>query len=240
MSISLVIVDSSGLCSLLAPGLTVNVGPAANVVSYQWSTLYNMANTDLKALNIYKVDNSVTIPDGYSLNSIVYEYSNNAVLATPIFSQIPVVAPNTSVDFVRAQLNTDAVQACQTVSAQIVPDLVHQNAYLNAAAMIGTSGTLPSSDPIKTQFNALASSVGLTPSQFANVVINVAATSFALSATLITLQTACQTANNMNDLTNARDAFDVSLGSIVDSLNSSGLVVNITKPAKISIPGLFT
>ena len=66
MAITLVSVDLSGACLPLAPGVPITVGSGANTTTYQWSTLYSMSNTQLQALNIYPVNNSITIPTGLS------------------------------------------------------------------------------------------------------------------------------------------------------------------------------
>ena len=96
------------------------------------------------------------------------------------FSPAPVPVP--SLSQLVATLSSSASIACASVTSQIVPDATHQNAYVNAANMVGPSATVPTDDPAKSAFAAMAAAFGAEPQAFATLVANLAAASLTLSA----------------------------------------------------------
>jgi hypothetical protein len=137
-----------------------------------------------------------------------------------------------------AALKAAASTACAALTAQIVPDVTHQNAYVNAAAMVGPSATVPTVPPVSTAFGALASAFGQQPQAFATLVVAISAASQTLSAILTTLSTAASAATTSAQLASALAAFEASLASLVTSINAAGLTVAVVAPAAISIVGI--
>jgi hypothetical protein len=150
----------------------------------------------------------------------------------------PPPAPTLTQSQLAALLVGAARAACSFVTQQIVPDQTHQNAYINAAAMVGPSGAVPTVAPTSTSFTALASAFGMQPQAFATLVVSVAAASMNLSATLAALQAAAQTATTAAQLATALASFETAINDVVAGLNSVGLTMTVTEPSAITIAGI--
>jgi hypothetical protein len=137
-----------------------------------------------------------------------------------------------------SELMAAAQAACNGITTQIVPDPTHQNAYVNAAAIVGPSATVPTVNPAASSFAAMAAAFGIAPQAFATLVSNVAAISMSLSSTLATLETAAAAATTAAQLATALTAFETALAALVTQINGSGLTITITAPAAINIAGI--
>lgn len=95
---TLVNLDASGAILPLAPGIPVRVGNGANPVTYSWSTLWNMSNSALQELNIYKVDDpEIIVTNNHIVSGIVYDKNEDGVIiATPLYQTH--VLPETTVN----------------------------------------------------------------------------------------------------------------------------------------------
>lgn len=132
-----------------------------------------------------------------------------------------------------------ASAACDALTVQVVPSETHRIAYSNAAAIVlASGGQAPTTDPAKTVFAALASSVNLQPSTFATVAQEVSLVSLQLAAALSTLRAAVLTAKAPADLAAALSTFEAGLSALVAQLNGAGLTITVTPPAAIVIPGI--
>lgn len=142
-------------------------------------------------------------------------------------------------DLVRAVLDAGAA-ATNAIAGQVAPDQTHLAGYLNAAAALGADATVPTADPLKGAFTALAKANGYGADLpgFARLVIGVASISLSLSAVLTTLNAAAAEAKAPADLAEAITAFESSLADLVGSLNGAGLTITIEPPPPISIPGV--
>lgn len=130
--------------------------------------------------------------------------------------------------------------ATNAVIAQVVPDQTHLTAYLNAASCVGPSATVPTVEPLKSAFGALASANGFgsSPAAFASLVVQVSALSLSLSALLTSLTASTAAAKTAADLAGAVQTFESGLSSLVAALNAAGLTVTISAPAAIKVAGL--
>ncbi len=165
----------------------------------------------------------------------------NGVISFPVWS-VPNLAPPTAAQITAAlaappplvelaqQLSGEAGGVCAKITAQVIPDQVHRDAYNNAATIVwANGGVAPTTDPAKTAFAAQAASAGIAdPATFAKVVTAVSLASMQLSTILATLQGAVAAAKTAGDLTTALSAFQKSLSDFIASLNSAGLTVTTT------------
>lgn len=138
------------------------------------------------------------------------------------------------------ELAADVIHQCSVAAAvltqEIVPDPVHQLAYNNAFAVVGSSGTLPATvDP---NFTLMAQSVGMTAQQLATTASAVGSQSFALSAALATLTVSAYAATTPTALSTALATFETTLDGIVAALNRAGLTETVVAPAAIYIVGV--
>lgn len=238
MAISLVSVDMTGHCQLLAPGNPITVANGANSTTYPWNQVYAMTDTQLNALNIYRIDNSLQIPAGMTLNSVTYSYANGAVTVNPVYSATPSANVTPSFTTYQADVMNAVSNYIAAITAQVAPSSTHMTAYQNALAILGPSITLPTVDPLMTQFNDMASKLGLTPAAFANVVVHVTSSSFALASALMTIESTVAASNTTTQLATAISTFTNTVAGVINTLNSSGLTVTVTAPPAISIVGV--
>ena len=180
--------------------------------------------------------------DAAGLHTITLWAVPNVTQPTPeaLAAALAAPEPPPSVTKLATRLVEAAAAACATISAQVIPDQVHRDAYTNAATIVwANAGAAPTTDPAKTLFAQQAAAAGITdPAAFAKVVTTVSLASMRLSTILGTLQGAAAVAKTPSDLSAALTAFAKALGDFVASLNAAGLTVTIDAPAPIVIAGL--
>jgi hypothetical protein len=146
-----------------------------------------------------------------------------------------------SVSFLQLQtsLITEANAVCSNIVAQVTPDPTHQTAYLNAAAIVNSSGgTAPTVEPLATKFAALATQNGFSsPEAFAAVVLAVQSASLDLSVALISLETSADTSTTTSALDIALTAFEGAIAAVIAEVNAVLDSPLVTPPA-ISIVGI--
>lgn len=172
---TLVSLDTSGAIIPLAPGSPVTIGVGANTTTIPWTTLWNMANTSLNALNIYMVaDPSQTPANNQMVCGVVYEHVANTIVATALLQNKPVV-------------NTTAYQQVLVISRrQFFQQLALDNIITADEALAAVkTGTTPAAMqhlintlPANTQFSANMLIAGATDFNLTNPITETLSSAF--------------------------------------------------------------
>jgi hypothetical protein len=153
----------------------------------------------------------------------------------PVTGLRPITPP--TIEQLAAAVASGAAAAAASITNQIAPDATHQNAYLNAAAMVwGAGGAAPASGPAEAVFAAYAAQFAVAPAVLAARVVAGSIAAMELSGALGTLQGAVAEAADAAQLTTALAAFETAISGIVANLTAAGL--SVTAPATISVPGV--
>ena len=149
----------------------------------------------------------------------------------------PIVAPLSVAELGR-RVAVMASNACDVITRQVIPDMSHQTAYLNAAALVGPGATVPTLDPAKTVFANMASANGMEPQAFATLVAGVQLASLQLATALAVVRTGVAAAASTSDLQAVLATFEKTISDVVSEVGTAGISLNA--PASIVLDGLNT
>lgn len=131
-----------------------------------------------------------------------------------------------------------AFVASTSITKQVAATETHLAGYQSAANMVQVAGGVPTTDPAKSAFEALAIGIGMQPAQLATLVLAMDAASVQNLAILMTLQTAVAKSSAPTDLLKALNTYQSDLTAFVISLNSTGLTGTIVTPVVASVIGV--
>ena len=149
----------------------------------------------------------------------------------------PVPAP--SFAFLQSSLLQAASSVGEAIVSQVTPDSVRQDAFQNAASIInGNGGSPPSSGVLALKFSAIATSYGLSTTEFASLVSGMEGPSLDLSTALSTLQAETSAATDASQLATALNNFETAIANVISEINALNLPIPVIAPPAISIIGI--
>ena len=189
------------------------------------------------------VVNVIDVPSGYVPPVIDGEPPTTAVASESVsagwtydgVTLTPPTEPAPTVEQLSTVLLSAVSAACRTITTTIATDTVHLNGYVNAYALVGLTGTVPTEDPSKTSFATMAAAFGQAPADFATRVTAVGAVSLELSAVLTIATEACTAARSVDALRTAYESAQTALNASVQRLSAVGITIT---NGLLSVPSL--
>ncbi len=149
-----------------------------------------------------------------------------------------IVSFSVNIDNVKSIAQLSVQLVCDDIVKQVIPSQSKQLAYQNAAIILNTNGNIPPNTGIfATTFNNLATSWGMTPTNFASLVENMQNFSMTIASLELSTQSQIETANTPSALSTIITNFESDINSIVTTINGVA-VVPITTPSPILISGV--
>jgi hypothetical protein len=151
---------------------------------------------------------------------------------------VPPTSPPYNLTNLKSALLTAVGYTCTFIVQTVQPVLALQVAFLNAASIVnGNGGAAPTTGPLVSRFDALATNYGITADQLATLCVTLEAGSLDLANALLAITAASAAATTPTQLATALTNFESSISTLVTEVNSV-VPMPIPSPPAITIAGI--
>jgi ribosomal protein L6P/L9E len=219
--------------------ITITAISNAQYTSANTQTIDVVLNTlELGSIPCTLSYNDNTIYNIYDSTSNTYVSTTNQGLYTSVQQNSNITPFVVDVTYSKQALNDAIVNTCNYIVDIISPTGSKQVAYNNAVILLTiNNGNPPTVQPVANAFNNMAASWGLSPNNFANLVMGLQTTSMTLASIEQDAQNMVSAANSANSLLTALYTFETEINSVVTGVNAV-LPIPMTPPNNIIIKGL--